>query len=82
MKITVYNKLRKYESYLTTAVKGNYIRSLTNTQVEELIGIGKEIGIEHKNNHCPTCTLAFMKKLAIPYFEQKQKLENKKEEKQ
>lgn len=82
MKITIYNKLRKYEQYLHTAQYGNYIRSLTNVQVEELIAIGKELGIEHKNNHCPACTLAFIKKLAVPYFEQKQKLENKKEEKQ
>lgn len=81
MKITVYNKLRKYESYLITAHEGNYIRSLTNTQVEELISIGKEIGILYKNNHCPKCALDFVKKLAIPYFEQKEKLELKKQEK-
>ena len=81
MKITAYNQLRKYESYLTTATQGNYIRSLTNKQMEELIKIGEEVGIKHTNNHCPKCALEFMKKLAIPYFEQKQKLELKKEEK-
>lgn len=81
MKITIYNKLRKYDSFLTTAHKGNFIRSLTNEQMEDLIAIGSEIGINHKNNHCPKCALEFVKKLAIPYFEQKDKLELKKEEK-
>jgi len=81
MKINVYNKLRKYESFLQTALEGNFIRSLTNSQMEELIAIGAEIGINHKNNHCPACALAFIKKLAVPYFEQKTKLESKKAEK-
>lgn len=78
MKITAYNKLRKYEPYLITAYKANYIRALTNIQVEELIEIGNEVGIYYKNNHCPKCALEFVKKLAVPYFEQKQKLEEKK----
>ena len=81
MKITTYNKLKKYESYLTTAYEANFIRSLTNAQMDDLISIAKEIGIEHKNNHCPKCALEFIKKLAKPYFEQKKKLELKKQEK-
>ena len=81
MKITIYNKLKKYDSFLTTAHKGNFIRSLTNAQIEDLIAIGSEIDIHYKNNHCPKCALEFVKKLAIPYFEQKDKLELKKEEK-
>lgn len=81
MKITVYNKLKKYESFLLTAHEANFIRSLTNTQMEDLIKIGAEIGILHKNNHCPKCALEFVKKLAIPYFEQKKKLELKNQEK-
>lgn len=72
-----YYKLRKYESYLTTATKADYIRALTNTQLEELIIIGEELGIIYKNNHCPKCALQFVKKLAVPYFEQKTKLEKK-----
>lgn len=78
MKITVFNQLKKYESYLNTANFANYIRGLTNAQVDELIRLGKELGINHKNNHCPKCTLDFVKKLAVPYFEQKQKMEDKK----
>lgn len=80
MKITVYNKLRKYESYLYTAQYGDYIRSLTSSQMEELINIGSEIGIIYKNNHCPKCALDFVKKLAVPYFEQQKNLEAKKQD--
>lgn len=82
MKLGTFQKLRKYEGWLTTAIRGNFIRSLTNTQVEELIVIGKEEGINHVNNHCPKCTLDFIKKLAVPYFEFKEKMENKKKEKE
>lgn len=78
MKITIFNKLKKYESYLYTAHNGNFIRSLTNSQVEDLIKIGEELGIIYKNNHCPKCALDFVKKLAAPYYEQKKKLEEKK----
>lgn len=81
MKITIYNKLKKYESFLLTAHEANFIRSLTNSQMEDLISIGAEINILYKNNHCPKCALEFVKKLAIPYFEQKKKLELKNQEK-
>ena len=82
MKITTYNKLKKYESYLTSAKYGDFIRTLTNPQMDELIEIGKELGMQHTNNHCPKCTLNFIKRLAEPYFEQKLKLEEKRNEKQ
>lgn len=71
-------KLAKYESYLITAHKADYIRALTNAQVEELIQIGKEIGINYKNNHCPKCALEFVKKLAVYYFKP-EKVEMKEE---
>lgn len=82
MKITIFNRLRKYETFLYTAHYANYIRSLTNSQLEDLISIAAELNIIHKNNHCPKCTLDFVKKVAIPYFEQKDKLEQKKREKE
>lgn len=82
MKITTYNKLHKYESYLYTAKYANYIRSLTNLQVEDLITAGSEIDIHYKNNHCPACVLNFVKKLAEPYFAQKEKMENNRKNKQ
>lgn len=78
MKIGTFNKLKKYESFLYTAKYGNYIRSLTSTQLEDLIKAGADIDINYKYNHCPICVLNFVKKLADPYFIQKEKNENNK----
>lgn len=78
MKITLFNRLKKYDSYLTSAHYYNYIRSLTTKEVDEIVEIGAELGITIQTRHCPKCTLTFMKRLAVPYFEQKQKLEGKK----
>ena len=55
MKITTFNKLRKYENYLYTAKYANYVRGLTNAQIEDLITAGNDINILFKNNHCPSC---------------------------
>lgn len=78
----IFNGLSKYESYLTTASKANYIRSLTNSQMDELIALGAELGVHHVNNHCPKCALEFIKKLAAPYFEFKQLMEEKDNERE
>jgi len=75
MKIGTFNKLGKYESYLTTAYKADYVRGLTSTQINELIEVGNTLGIKYKHNGCPKCVLEFIKKLASPYFEQKDKNE-------
>lgn len=81
MRMDLYYKLRKYENYLITASKANYIRGLNNKQIDELISIGAEIGIYYKNNHCPSCLLAFVKKLSKPYLQQQESLKMKEEEK-
>lgn len=81
MKKDLFNRLKAYESYLTTAEKANFIRSLTNSQVEDLTTIGAELGINYKNNHCPKCALEFVKKLAKPYFEHIKLQETKNNEK-
>lgn len=81
MKLTTYQKLRKYESYLYTAKYANFARGLTNKQIEDLITAGNDINIIYKNNHCPDCILRFLKRLAEPYFEFKTKMENNKEKK-
>ena len=77
MRMKTFYNLRKYESYLTTAHFGNYIRSLTNSQVEELIEYGAELGIHFKNNHCPKCILNFVKQLGDKYFEQNEAMAKK-----
>ena len=71
----LYNRLSRYESYLITASVAGYIRSLTNSQIAELIGIGNELGIHYTNNHCPKCALEFITKLAKPYMEYKKEME-------
>ena len=82
MKEEIFEGLNKYESYLITASQANYIRSLTTSQMNDLISLGAELGIIHKHNHCPQCALEFIKKLAIPYFEEKQKMEELKNERE
>lgn len=82
MKITTFNKLRKYENYLYTAKYANYVRGLTNAQIEDLITAGNDINILFKNNHCPSCILRFIQRLAVPYFEQKEKMENNRKKKE
>ena len=81
MKINIFNKLRKYEKYLFTAYKGDYVRGMTRTEVDELSVIGGELGIVYKHGGCPICLLKFIKKVAKPYFEQKDRLEEKAKEK-
>ena len=68
MKQETYDRLTKYNSYLYTAHNADYIRALSNREVDELIEIGNELGIYYKNNHCPKCALEFVKKLAVQYF--------------
>lgn len=82
MNIAIYNKLKKYEHYLYTAYKADYIRGLTIKQVEDLIVAGNQLGINYKHNGCPKCLLNFIKKLAKPFFEQQEKLEKKKKDKE
>lgn len=77
MKANLFKTLEKYDSYFLTASKADFIRGLTTPQLDELIAVGAEVGVYYKNNHCPKCTLDFMKKLAVPYFEHKESLEKK-----
>lgn len=78
MRVDTYARLKKYEHYLYTADKAGYIRSLTSTQMAELIEIGAEIGIPYKHTGCPLCALKFVKALAAPYFKQQENMKNKK----
>ena len=74
--------MRKYEKYLYTAKYADYIRSLTTTQVDDLVTVGEELKVGLSNKHCGTCILKFMKLLAEPYFEQKEKMENNRKKKE
>lgn len=81
MKITTFNKLRKFEKHFITAVRANYVRLLTSHQLSELIPIGQELDIKVGDVTCSKCVLTFIKKIGKPYLEQKKKLDEKKKNK-
>ena len=49
MKITTFNKLKKYEKYLYTAKYAQYTRGLTNAQIEDLIKAGEDRKLAFKS---------------------------------
>ena len=81
MKMSIYNKLRKFESYFYTAYYANYTRAMTTVEMGELIDIAAELGIRYKYTSCPKCNHEFIKKVAALWYEQKNKLEEKKKDK-
>lgn len=70
-------QLKKYESWLHSALYGDYIRALWKSDMEILVPIyekwtGKKINM---NSACGKCKLDFMKKLGKLYFNNKEKME-------
>ena len=65
----IYDKLSKYRSYLDTAHNFNYIRGVNTNMMNELTEIASELGIKYKYNHCPKCTLEFIKRLGGIYYD-------------
>ena len=83
MKDSVFTTLAKYDSYFYTATSADFIRGLTKNEIGELISAAKEVGILYTHNGCPKCCLDFIKKLAVPYFKEKEERAKKvKEEEQ
>lgn len=74
MKSETFNTLKRYESYMITAHDGDYIRGLSNREIEELIVAGKDLGIIYENNHCPMCLLNFVKKLSNHFYAERERL--------
>ena len=72
MKDSVFTTLAKYDSYFYTATNADFIRGLTKNEIGELISAAKEVGILYTHNGCPKCCLDFIKKLAVPYFKEKE----------
>lgn len=75
MKDSVFSTLAKYESYMYTAINADFIRGLTKNEIKELTEAAKEVGILYTHNGCPKCCLDFIKKLAVPYFKEKERRE-------
>lgn len=81
MNICQYNKLKRFDSELTLAVKCNCKRGFMNDELDYLIQVGSELGIECNNRNCPKCVLDFLINLGKPYLAFKDKLESKKKKK-
>lgn len=60
-----------------TAINADFIRGLTKNEIKELTEAAKEVGILYTHNGCPKCCLDFIKKLAVPYFKEKESREEK-----
>lgn len=69
----IYTKLKDYSTFLYTAHKASYVRGLLRKDLDDLIVIGKELGIEYKRSSCATCNLNFVKRLAALYYEYEEK---------
>lgn len=65
----VFVNLKKYEDYLRTAYKYNYVRGVTSTELDEMIELGKQLGIDYIRKNCPRCNLEFIKRLGTIYYE-------------
>lgn len=72
MKDSVFSTLAKYDSYFYTATNADFIRGLTKNEIKELTNAAKEVGIIYVHNGCPKCCLDFIKKLAVPYYKEKE----------
>lgn len=77
MKDSVFTTLAKYDSYFYTATSADFIRGLTKNEIKELTNAAKEVGILYTHNGCPKCCLDFIKKLAVPYYKEKEEREKK-----
>lgn len=66
-------KLEQYDSYFRTAIHHQYMRNLTNTQIDELLGIYERItGKKYKLcKTCGTAKLKFIQEVGKLYYENK-----------
>lgn len=82
MTIKQYYKLKKHEDILFTARYCDYFRNLTQSKRVELEEMYEELFKEKSslNAGCGGCQLKSLKRLAVPYFQMKEKMEKRKEE--
>lgn len=75
--------LKKYDKWFHTAVRAQYITTLTARQVNELVEIATPLGVKLQHKSCPVCLYDFMVQLGRLYFAYKEEpvaVEPKKEE--
>ena len=70
MNKSTYNKLKKYESHLRRAYKGNYVFGLLQKDFDVLYEIYKNLGGNAQLRYtCNSCNLQLLKFLGKLYFE-------------
>ena len=75
MNKSTYNKLKKYESHLRRAYKGNYVFGLLQTDFDVLFEIYKQLGGNAQLRYtCNSCNLQLLKFLGKLYFEYEENL--------
>lgn len=72
-----FKTLQQYESYLGTAYKCNYVRTLPLRDAEILHQIYRELGFGSSNIHCSKCVLQICKTLGKLYYNKKSSYEEK-----
>lgn len=70
MKKEIYEKLKPFETYLSSAYYANYFRQLRRNDQMELRAIYRELfGVEYSDSpNCSACILTLLKKIGKEYF--------------
>lgn len=67
-----HERLKKYDKWFHTAVRAQYITTLTARQVNELVEIATPLGVKLQHKSCPVCLYDFMVQLGRLYFAYKE----------
>ena len=74
-----YDELESNEMNLRTALHADYVRVIPDAKLDILIRIYKELGFtEHVKRNCGSCIIKMCKRIAKPYYEFREIIENKK----
>lgn len=78
MKKKTFDKLKKYERYMTTAVHANYITGVTRKAASEIAELYNDTyGTHETTTTCTKCVLKWVKRLAADWFAMKEEIETK-----
>lgn len=73
-----YDELESNEMNLRTALHADYVRVIPDAKLDILIRIYKELGFtEHVKRNCGSCIIKMCKRIAKPYYEFREIIENK-----
>ena len=73
-----YDELESNEMNLRTAYHADYVRVIPDAKMDILVRIYKELGYtEHVKRNCGACIIKMCKRIAKPYYEFRDIIENK-----